>query len=236
MVSLLTEPNVLWGSTWIVAKEEPPFCCIAGKWLSLCEDASWWWKERVPQNFSLANLRLQILRGTGLPTTGKHWNNDIEAVPSTCSEKDCFSLAVENEVEVTWKSVNENYVISRKEVFCKSHVTVRKHAWRLHREITWYWVDSLLLTCELPIYLPESSRAAISSFLCFSVLGIQIPLRFCSLSSAREKFWDSVFFHHQEAYSQWLSIFATLQQNGPYRCTGLKSLRQSDSVSKYSRG
>ena len=104
IVSLLTEPNVLWGSTWIVAKEELPFCCIAGKWLSLCEDASWWWKERVPQNFSLANLRLQILRGTGLPTTGKHWNNDIEAVPSTCSEKDCFSLAVENEVEVTWKT------------------------------------------------------------------------------------------------------------------------------------
>ena len=36
------------------------------------------------------------------PNIGKHENEDIGPLPSACAEKVCFSLAVKNDVEVTW--------------------------------------------------------------------------------------------------------------------------------------
>ena len=68
-------------------------------------------------------------------------------------EKVRFSLAVENEVEGTWKSLKEYKIISRYILFCDSHVTVESHAWGRHKEISCYCVDTLLLPCELRIHL-----------------------------------------------------------------------------------
>ena len=54
-----------------------------------------------------------------------------------------------------------------------------------------------------------------SSFSCFPVLGIQLPPTICSLSLAREKFWDSLSFHHQEASSQWLRFLLHYNKMAP---------------------
>ena len=114
-------------------------------------------KERLSQDFSLAYHRLNILRGTWIPNTLKHENEDIAAVLSKCAEKVCFRLAMENDVEGTWKIRKENLKISRNEVFYGSVVTVVSHILGHRWEVTCYCVDSLLLTCELPIYLPGSN-------------------------------------------------------------------------------
>lgn len=45
-----------------------PLFCIVGKILIHCEDISSWWKEQLPENSSIVNLRKQILSGTGLTT------------------------------------------------------------------------------------------------------------------------------------------------------------------------
>ena len=65
-------------------------------------------ERKSVSDFSLADLRLHILRGTWIPNTGKHENEDIEAVLSTQAEKVSFSFAVENEVDGTWKSLKDN--------------------------------------------------------------------------------------------------------------------------------
>ena len=65
---------------------------------------------------------------TWKPKLLKHENENIEAVPSARAEKVCFSLAVENEVEGTWKSLKDYKIISRYIVFCDIHMTVESHA------------------------------------------------------------------------------------------------------------
>ena len=85
-------------------------------------------KRKTVPEFPLDILRPHILRGTWRPNRGKNENQDIEAVPSTCAEKVCFSLAVENEVEGTWKSLKDYKIISRYIVFCDIHMTVESHA------------------------------------------------------------------------------------------------------------
>ena len=61
-------------------------------------------ERKSVSDFSLADLRLHILRGTWIPNTGKHEKEDIESMQSTRFEKVCFSLVVKNEVEDTWTS------------------------------------------------------------------------------------------------------------------------------------
>ena len=65
-------------------------------------------EDKLSHNFSLADLRQHILSLIWIPNTGKYENEDIEAVSTTRAEKVCLSLAVENEVEVTWKSRKDN--------------------------------------------------------------------------------------------------------------------------------
>lgn len=72
--------SALRGSRWIAMETLVTISLYCRKILSHCEKTFGWLKEQLPQNFSTANLRLQILRRIGLTTMERklrywHWSS-----------------------------------------------------------------------------------------------------------------------------------------------------------------
>ena len=97
-------------------------------------------------------------------------------------------------------------------------------------KVSWVSCDSLIVFTRFPsVFLSFSSARLKQAFqntlrelpqcqyLSFLFLMVKpVPLRICSLRFAREKFWGSHSFCHQEGSSKWLSVFPTIEQNVSY--------------------
>ena len=91
-------------------KEELPICCIAGKMQGHCEDASWWWKERLSQNFSLAISDYKFSEKDLKTQHRKTRKWGCWGCAITRAEKVCFSYVVKNGVEGTWNVTRRSRV------------------------------------------------------------------------------------------------------------------------------